>query len=116
MNTLLLDTQTWDLITDANGNIAMASDPYSIAQDVASAIRLFQSEQWYDTRPGVPYLGNILGQRPPLQYIKTQIEKAALTVPEVVTARCLFAGFSNGNLTGQVQIIDQTGATNNVQF
>ena len=47
--TLLLDRTTWDLCLDANGNIAMATGPYAIAQDVASAVRL-----WHDTTKGVP--------------------------------------------------------------
>ncbi len=116
MNTLLLATDTWDLVLDANGNIAMAAEPYSIAQDVASAVKLFAGELWYDTTQGIPYFQNILGQRPPQQYVKSQIEKAALTVPDVVTARCLFASFQGGVLSGQVQVIDTTGASNNVTF
>ena len=116
MDTLLLATDTWDLVTDASGNIAMATHPYSIAQDVASAVKLFAGELWYDTTQGVPYLTDILGKRPPLQFIKAQVEKAALTVPEVVSARCLFVTFQGRALTGQIQIIDKTGATNNVNF
>jgi hypothetical protein len=116
MDTLLLATDTWDLVLDANGNIARASNPYAIAQDVASAVRLFAKELWYDTRQGIPYFENILGQRPPLQYVKAQVEKAALTVPEVVTAQCLLAGFKGRTLSGQIQIIDKTGASNNVHF
>lgn len=115
-STLLLDQTTWDLIVDANGNIAVASAPYAIAQDVASAVKLFAGELWYDIKQGIPYFENILGHRPPLQYVKAQIEAAALTVPEVVQARCLFATFAGRVLTGQVEIIDTTGATNNVQF
>lgn len=116
MNTLLLATDTWDLVLDANGNIAMASEPYAIAQDVASAVKLFAAELWYDTSQGIPYFQNILGQRPQQQYIKAQIEKAALTVPGVSKARCLFASFVGRQLTGQIQIIDTTGASNNVTF
>lgn len=116
MDTLLLATDTWDLITDANGNIAMASAPYAIAQDVASAARLFAGELWYDTAQGVPYFESILGKRPPLQYIKAQEEKAALTVPGVVKARCLFAGFKGRAISGQIQIIDTTGVSQNVNF
>ena len=37
MNTLYLDPQSWDLVLDAAGNIAMAKGPYAKAQDVASA-------------------------------------------------------------------------------
>jgi hypothetical protein len=94
----------------------MATHPYSIAQDVASAVKVFAGELWYDTRQGIPYLENILGHSPPTQYIKAQIEKTALTVPGVVSARCLLANLKGRALSGQIQIIDTTGATNNVQF
>jgi len=39
MKTMLLNPQTWDLTLDVDGNIALASNPYSVAQDIASAIR-----------------------------------------------------------------------------
>ena len=55
MNTLLLDASAWDLVLDANGDIALAAPPYAVAQDVASAISLFLGELWYDTTQGVPY-------------------------------------------------------------
>ena len=116
MDTLLLATDTWDLITDANGNIAMASSPYAIAQDVASAVKTFSGELWFDTRQGIPYFSNVLGKRPSMQYLKAQIEAAAMTVPEVVSARCLIVGFKNRAITGQIQIIDTAGTTNNVTF
>ncbi len=116
MDTLVLATDTWDLITDANGNIAVASAPYSMAQDVASAIRLFTGELWYDTTQGVPYFETILGQRAPFQIIKAQIEKAALSVPDVVKANCTIAAFKDRVLTGQVLVTDAKGVSNNVQF
>jgi hypothetical protein len=116
MDTLLLDRTVWDLVTDASGNIACATEPYSIAQDVASAVKLFKAELWYDTSKGIPYFEQVLGQRPPLQFIKAQIEAAALTVPDVVQARCMIAAFSGRQLTGQIQVVDQTGKTHNVQF
>ncbi|MDB5777618.1 MAG: hypothetical protein JWP38_3751 [Herbaspirillum sp.] len=116
MNTLLLDQVLWDLCKDANGNIAMATEPYAIAQDVASAVRVFLGEVWYDTTQGIPYSKNVLGQRPQLGYLKAQIERVALTVPGVVKAQCLFASFSGRVVRGQIKIIDTTGASNNVQF
>lgn len=116
MDTMLLDTAQWDLITDAQGNWAVASNPYSEAQDVASAIKLFLGEAYFDVSQGIPYFGQIFGVRPNLQFVKSQIEAAALTVPGVVKALCLFASFDNRNLTGQVQIIDQAGVQNNVTF
>lgn len=116
MDTLLLAQDTWDLCLDINGNIAMASDPYSEAQDVASAVRLFIGELWFDITQGIPYFESILGQRPNVQFIKSRVEAAALTVPGIVQARCLFASISGRTLRGQIQVIDSAGASNNVSF
>jgi hypothetical protein len=116
VDTLLLDQTLWDLCKDASGNIARATEPYAIAQDVASAVRLFAAELWYDTSKGIPYFESILGKRPPAQFFKSKIVDAALSVPGVVQARCLTLSFTDRALTGQVQIIDTTGQENNVQF
>lgn len=115
-NTLLLDQSAWDLVLDVNGNIALAGAPYSIAQDVASAVRTFLGECWYDNTQGLPYWQQILGEFPPLQIIAQKIEDAALTVPNVVVANVTFTSFTNRTLSGQIQIIDTDGVTNNVAF
>ena len=109
MNTLLLDQTRWDLVLDANGNIALATDPYAIAQDVASAVRLFQGEAWFNTAAGVPYFQEILGQSPPLQLLQSLIEQAALTVPEVVKAVATVTSFVNRTITGNVQVTTSSG-------
>jgi hypothetical protein len=109
MQTLLLDTLVWDLAADASGNIAVASEPYSLAQDAASAIRLFQGELYYDTSQGIPYFSQILGQAPPLSLVKTYFVQAALTVPGVVKARCFIASWVDRVVSGQVQVEDAAG-------
>lgn len=106
MKTLLLDLDNWDLVIDLDGNIAVASDPYSMAQDAASAIRLFQGELYYNTLRGVPYWTSILGKAPPLTLVKAKLEEAALTVPGVVAVKIYISGFSDRTLTGQVQLFD----------
>ena len=117
MDTLLLDQHVWDLVLDLNNNVAVAAKPYSEAQDVASAVRLQLGELWYDKTLGVPYLNNvILGNKPSLQFIRTKIEEQALTVPNIAQARCLFASFEDRVLTGQVQVIDVDGVSNNINF
>lgn len=115
-NTLLLDQDAWDLVLDANNNIALAGTPYSIAQDVASATRTFLGECWYNTTLGLPYWEQILGEFPPLQYVSQQIEAACYTIPNVVAAEVSFTSFENRSLAGQIQIIDTDGAINNVAF
>lgn len=116
MNTLLLDISTWDLCLDASGNIAMASLPYSAAQSAANAIKLFQGEYYYDTSLGVPYLERILGKRPPLGLVRAQFIQAALTIPDVKSARCFFSSFTDRTLAGQVQVTDVNRQTSAAGF
>ena len=116
MDTILLDTVAWDLVVDADGNIAVASNPYSLAQDAASAIRLFQGELWFDTTLGVPYFQDILGKTPPLSLIKAKFVEAAKTVPGVVEAVCFITGITDRRLTGQVQITDTFGVISAASF
>ena len=116
MNTLLLDTVAWDLTLDITGNIAMASDPYSEAQDAASGIRLFAGELWFDTTQGIPYWTKVLDALPPLSLVRSLLTQTALTVPNVASAQCFFTSFSNRVLKGQVQITNEHGQTSSATF
>lgn len=115
-NTALLDQSAWDLVLDSSGNIALASPPYALAQDVASAIRLFLSELWYDTTKGIPYFDDVLGQLPPSGLLIQLIENAALTVPGVVSAQCVIQSFDQRKVSGQVQFTDESGVTTVANF
>lgn len=108
MDTLLLDRTGWDLVLDVDGNIAVASDPYSLAQDAASAVRLRKGELWYDTTKGVDY-SDVLGRMPPLALLKARLVAAALTVPGVVAAQCFVESAAGRTVTGQVQVTDEDG-------
>lgn len=109
MKTLLLSTDAWDLMVDASGNIAVADEPYALAQDAASAIRLFQGELYYDTTQGIPFFEQILGQAPPISLMKAYFNRAALTVPGVVTAKTFILSWTDRTVTGQVQVTDAAG-------
>lgn len=111
LSTLLLDTVSWDLTVDASGNIAIAGPPYSVAQDVASAVRTFLGDAYYDQTYGIDYLGTILGKAPPLSVFTAAIEAAALTVPGVVSAMCTVTGFQGRKVTGQVTFVTSDGTT-----
>ena len=108
MDTLLLDTATWDLTLDISGNIAVASNPYSLAQDAASACRLWTGEYWYNLTIGMPY-DQILGQTPNFGFLKQQWVAQALTVPGVVSAQAFITSFLNREVTGQIQVTDSAG-------
>lgn len=115
-NTLLLDRTTWDLLLDANGNIAMATEPYSLAQDAASAIKTFLGECWWDTTVGVPYMTTILGRDPPLALLKAYLQKAALTVPNTTAATVFIASYTNRVVSGQVRVTGATGQVSVANF
>jgi len=116
MDTLYLDPSAWDLTLDTSGNIALASNPYALAQDAASACRTFAGECWYDTTQGVAYWQDILGKMQPLELVRADLVAAALTVPEVVSAQCFFSGLVNRQLTGQIQVTDANGVTSAAGF
>lgn len=101
--TLLLDRSAWDMCLTTTGDIAVASEPYSQVQDVASECRLFLGEAWYETDRGVPYSTQILGRQQPVQIIKAELIAAAERVPGVGAARVFLDQSAGRNLRGQVQ-------------
>lgn len=115
-STLLLDRAGWDLCLDISGNIALATPPYAIAQDAASAIRLFLGECYYDVSRGVPYFQQILGQYPSVEFMRTALTTAALSVPGVTAASVFLTGLVHRKLTGQVQVTDAAGVTSIAGF
>ena len=116
MDTVLLDTVEWDLVLDDKGNRAFASAPYAVAQDVASAVRLFAGELWYDTAKGIPYFADVLGHLPPLSLLNSLFQRAALTVPTVDVVQVLLEPLKDRGLTGQIQFTDTSGVTGSVDF
>ena len=116
MKTLLLPPTTWDLTIDASGNIAVADDPYSLAQDAASAVKLFLGELWFDTTQGVPYFTQLFGSPPNVSLIKAKFATAALTVPGVMSATVFITSITDRTVSGQVQVTDSSGTTTAANF
>jgi hypothetical protein len=117
MDTLLLDVSAWDLVLDADGNIAVASNPYSLAQDAASVIRTYLGEVYFDTTVGIPYLTQVFGRVPSLTLLKAELEAAAETVPEVTKATVFLTSTEGRVVSGQVQITSAaTGTTSSATF
>ena len=116
MNTLQLNS-SWDLMSDSSKNIAVATNGYAIAQDVASAIRTVLGEVYYNTTQGVPYFTNVFGQKISLSFLQTQFNKAALMVPGVVKAQTTINPIGPDRvMTGNVKVIDTNGQALNVTF
>lgn len=116
-STLLLDRSTWDLTLDASGNIAVAADPYSLAQDAASAIKTFAGEVYWDTTLGLPWLTSILGKNPSLSQLRSYFVAAAMTVPDVAAAKCFIRSISGRRVSGQIQVTSSSsGLVSSAEF
>jgi hypothetical protein len=117
VDTLLLDRSTWDLVLDADGNIAKASNPYSLAQDAASVIRTWLGEVYFDTTVGIPWAQQVMGRSPSLSLLREQLKAAALTVPDVATATVYLVTLTDRRVGGQVQVTSSsTGTTSAADF
>ncbi len=116
MRTALLDLTAWDFVLDVNGDLAMASDPYSMAQDAASAIRTFIGECYYNTTLGMPYFQTLFGKAPNINYMKQKFIGQALLVPGVVSAKVFITSVADRRITGQVQITDANGVVTAAAF
>lgn len=124
-STLLLDQQSWDLVLDAQGNMAVAGPPYAQAQDAASAIKTFSDsgpggvgECYLDTTRGVPWRTQIFGQPPNIALIKAQLAATAETVPGIASAVVFISSFDQakrifvGQVQAKEQVTQQTQAMN----
>lgn len=81
-----LDTESWDIMMDGKGNIAITANPYAVAQDAACACSTFLGECWYDTTLGIPFYEQILGRWPGTQLINSKLQSEALKLPYVQQA------------------------------
>lgn len=112
--TLYLDPDTWDLVLDASRSIALASEPYSTAQSVANACRLWRGEAPFNADRGMPY-EEILGKLPPQGVLAGWYEGEALTVPTVESASAVISYDKNSrSLSGQIQCTLLDGTIINV--
>jgi hypothetical protein len=115
-STLLLSPDGWDLMVSAGRDVAVAGEPYALAQDAASAIQLFKGEDYYDITRGIPYWETILGHWPPVRVMKAYFNAAALTVPNVTKAESFISSFLDRRPAGQVQVTAANGTTAAVSF
>lgn len=105
--TLLLDRTPWDLCLDSAGNIAVAAEPYALAQDVASEARVWLGEAYYDTTLGVPY-PLVMGRKQPVQLLKSALADAASRVPGVSNPVVYLTAIQDREIGGQIQFAQGT--------
>lgn len=94
-NDTLALTADWDLDLDDQGNWrtvgdATPADPQTgpgmrLAQDVATRLRAFRGEVWFDVQQGIDY-PLYLGRAPSLLQLRADYQSEALLVPGCATA------------------------------
>lgn len=86
MRTLFLMPATWDLTLDSQGWIAVATDDYQQAQDIASSCRVFYGDDFYNKTDGIPYVQSILGKANyPLSLYRQNLQDRAMLVNGIVS-------------------------------
>lgn len=86
MKTLFLHPKTWDLAKDTQGNIAIATEEYQQAQDIASSCRVFLGDDYYNKNDGIPYLQSIMGKSGyPVSLYQRHLFERSMLVKDVVS-------------------------------
>lgn len=112
MKTLFLMPDSWDLILDASGNIAIASSTYQQAQDIASACRTIKQDMYFNQQEGIPYLTDILGKgKYPLALYRKYLQDAALSVPGVISAEVELLLTNERIVRGQIKFTNDKNKT-----
>lgn len=115
--TLLLDTDSWDITLDDKGNLATVENPYSCAQDVATACSVFLGENIYDSTIGVPYTDKILGFNPGTGAVQSWMEEQALRLDYISQASATIINDSATRAcTGVIVVVDTNGTSSTVNM
>lgn len=107
---LQLDNDSWDILLDGAGNLAITSDKQAVAQDVATACLSHLGEVWFDTTLGIPWLSEIVGKNSSVSYIQNQMEEEALRLPYVAQALAtVIFDREKRKASGLITVIDTQG-------
>ncbi len=114
MDSLKLDVN-WDLQLDANGSLLVADSAYSVAQNVATAIRTRLNDVYFNTTLGIDYTNIVLVKNPNLAVIRSRFKTVAESVSGVASATVALAN-NGGTLTGDITILTTLGDTVSVSL
>lgn len=95
-----------DLKLNSDGDLDLSTNDLiihtgldAIAQDCKVRLKFFQGEWFLDSRLGVPWFTEIIGQKPRIVAIKGILRKAILTTPGVLTVLDLEIDFEGSTRT-----------------
>lgn len=104
MKTLYLRHDTWDLALDTQGNIAIGTDVYQQAQDIASSCRVFYGDDYYNKTDGIPYLESILGKSNyPISLYQKHLHERSMIVDGIVSVNINLNPLRDRLLSGNIE-------------
>lgn len=119
-DTLALTVPAWDLQLDSRGNLRTFGDAtpgtqtgpgMRLAQDVATRVRAWRGEVWFDVNQGIDY-PRYLGQAPALTQLRADYQSEAVLVPQCATALADFdLARPTRTVTGSLYLTDLNGYT-----
>lgn len=99
MKTMFLDPKTWDSVLDTQGNIAVATEEYQQAQDIACSCRVFLGDDYYNKNDGIPYLESIMGKFGyPISLYQRHLQERSLLVRGVVSVKPMLSLDNNNRV------------------
>lgn len=101
-STLFLLPDTWDLTLDSNNNIAIATDEYQQAQDIATSCRVFLADDYYNKQDGIPYHEIIGNSGYPLSLYQRNLYDRAKLVEGIVTVDIKLDALRDRVLSGAI--------------
>lgn len=102
-----LGPDSWDLTLDGSGNLKVVANPYSIAQDVACAVKVVKGECYFDNTLGLRYYDKLLGQPCATGTISAAIRAEAMKLSTVISAQVtIIPGQSTRNSQVYLEITD----------
>jgi hypothetical protein len=107
MGNLALDSLNHDVYFE-DGQIVLVSNGEAIAQDIKVRLLFFKGEWALDTRLGVPYYEEVLGQKPNLGVVKNLFRKVILQTPGVKSINNLDVTFDSSIRTLIVSFFAET--------
>ena len=110
MKTIFLLPTTWDITLDSAGNLAVATEEYQQAQDIASSCRVFYGDDFYNKNDGIPYLESILGKSSyPIALYQRNLHDRSMLVNGIVSAEVQLQRLDNRVLSGSIIFTNENG-------
>lgn len=110
MKTIFLDPRDWDWVVDTSGNLAMATQEYQQAQDIATSCRVFLGDDYYNKQDGIPYLEEVMGKSSyPLALYQRNLFDRSRLVDGIVSVDVNFSTLRDRVLTGSIIFTNEEG-------